>query len=589
MNKSLVILFVIGLILSCFQDLYAEPAEFLVNSFTENDQKSPTVAMSKSGNFVIIWESNKQDVSNWGIYAQRYDPHGRKLGGEIRVNSDRNEWQWDWEPSVAMDNEGNFVIIWSRRMLYWYDIYGQRFDKNGIKIGGEFQVNTYTDLDQWEHSIAMDDEGNFVVVWTSEEQDESEYSVYAQRFDNDSNRIGCEFKVNTFSESKQHQPSVALGSDGDFIIVWRSVYKDINKEYNSEIVFQRFDHNGDKVGGEVKVISIQSGKCEKPLISMDTKGQYLITWILDYDLIAQKFGKDDQTLGEEILINTNCQVFFGIYTIAINSSGNFVSAWFGSSDYDYYGISAQKIDSDGNAIGDKFQVNTYLEHMQINPTIAMDDEGNFLIAWECENPKNDQDRPDGSGYGIYAKLYKDNQLPTDTPTISPTPTISTTPTLSQTSTLTPSLTISATNTNTITYTPTIKPTLTITPEPKPIQFRLHAEPDKNIFTKGESLTLLFDVETGNREIDADIYFVMLDPDYNIYFGMHWFTNLIPLLENFRVPAGLSISGANLLELYLPSSEPFIVQSGTFIFVIAATQPRTLKFISNVAIMSFYFG
>ena len=40
-----------------------------------------------------------------------------------------------------------------------------------IMCQAEFQVNTYTDDDQQYPAIAMDSNGNFVVVWRSEGQD----------------------------------------------------------------------------------------------------------------------------------------------------------------------------------------------------------------------------------------------------------------------------------------------------------------------------------------------------------------------------------------------------------------------------------
>ena len=50
------------------------------------------------------------------------------------------------------------------------------------RLGGEFQVNTYTTSSQSGPSVAMDGAGNFVVVWQSSGQDGSSGGVFGQRF-----------------------------------------------------------------------------------------------------------------------------------------------------------------------------------------------------------------------------------------------------------------------------------------------------------------------------------------------------------------------------------------------------------------------
>jgi hypothetical protein len=46
--------------------------EFRVNTYTTGRQWNPTVAADPSGGFVVIWGSRTQDGSNWGVYGQRY-------------------------------------------------------------------------------------------------------------------------------------------------------------------------------------------------------------------------------------------------------------------------------------------------------------------------------------------------------------------------------------------------------------------------------------------------------------------------------------------------------------------------------------
>jgi hypothetical protein len=51
-----------------------------------------------------------------------------------------------------------------------------------VAAGTEFLVNTYTTGSQSSPSIAMDSDGDFVIAWTSYGQDGSYVGVYAQRY-----------------------------------------------------------------------------------------------------------------------------------------------------------------------------------------------------------------------------------------------------------------------------------------------------------------------------------------------------------------------------------------------------------------------
>ena len=47
-------------------------AEFQVNSYTSNHQRNPASGIDSDGDFVVAWESTRQDGANEGIFAQRF-------------------------------------------------------------------------------------------------------------------------------------------------------------------------------------------------------------------------------------------------------------------------------------------------------------------------------------------------------------------------------------------------------------------------------------------------------------------------------------------------------------------------------------
>lgn len=212
-------------------------AEFRANTTTASDQTSPSVGMAGDGSFVVAWQSNNQDGSGWGVYAQRFDASGNPLGGEFRVNTTTGDNQQS--PSVAMAADGSFVIAWqsNKQDGGGWGVYAQRFDPSGSRIGGEFQANTATANDQTSPAVGMAADDSFVIAWASNGQDGGGWGIYAQRFSSAGVPLGGEFQVNTTTASDQTNPTVALAADGSFAVAWQSNNQDGD---NWGVIAQRY-------------------------------------------------------------------------------------------------------------------------------------------------------------------------------------------------------------------------------------------------------------------------------------------------------------------------------------------------------------
>ena len=304
-------------------------AEFQVNTHSASDQISPSIAMDNNGDFVIVWRSYGQDGSNNGIYAKRYDAAGVAQGEEFQVNSYTTSYQTT--PSIAMDNDGDFVITWSSSGQDGsrLGVYAQRYDASGASQGSEFQVSTYTTYHQWPASIAMDSDGDFVITWSSDGQDGSGYGIYAQRHDARGVAQGEEFQVNTYTTGYQWFPCIAMDNDGDFVIAWMSDGQD-GSDYG--IYAQRYNASGVSQGAEFQVNSHTNFSQSNPSIAMDNDGDFIITW---------------------------------------DSNEQDGSSW---------SVYAQHYNAAGVSQNANFQVNTYTTSSQTRPSIAMDNQGDFVIA-----------------------------------------------------------------------------------------------------------------------------------------------------------------------------------------------------------------
>ena len=162
-------------------------SEFRVNTYTRQRQDQASVAALTNGNFVLVWESESQEGPNEGVFVQLFDSQGNRLGTELQANTYARADQGD--ASVAPDRDGGFVVVWesekgSRPRAQDGSeggVFAQRFDSEGNRIGIEFQVNTHTLEDQGTPWVAGNGSGDFVVVWESTDQDGAGEGVFGQR------------------------------------------------------------------------------------------------------------------------------------------------------------------------------------------------------------------------------------------------------------------------------------------------------------------------------------------------------------------------------------------------------------------------
>ena len=258
--------------------------EFRVNTYTTSEQFEPAVVMAPNGDFVVVWTSDGQDGDWYGIYGQRYDASGNPVGSEFRVNTTTSQEQSG--PVVAMDDAGNFVVAWISYDITGSDsdIYIQRYNAAGVAQGGEVVVNTQTGDYQNSPAIAMSGAGQFVIVWSSYIQDGDGTGVYGQRFDAAGNTVGTEFQVNTYTTGDQYSPSVAMDDSGAFVVTWDSNGQDTSGQ---GVYLQRFDATGNKLGLETRVNSTVAGGQYGSAVAFDPSGGFVVAWTSSTRTMAQ--------------------------------------------------------------------------------------------------------------------------------------------------------------------------------------------------------------------------------------------------------------------------------------------------------------
>jgi len=378
--------------------------EFRINSNTQSHQESPAVDALDGGGFVVAWQSNDVGGNGYDIYAQRFDASGTQLGDEFVVNSYVDGSQSN--PTVSGVEGGGFIVSWQSNHQdgSGQGLFAQHFDVNGSAVGEEFQVNSHSYSHQQNPDSAMLNGERYVVVWESLNQDGDLYGVYAQLYGSSGESIGDAIQVNTGVEGAQRSPSVTPFDNG-FVVVWES-YNYVTSSY--DVVAQVFTENGEVAGDEFIVNSSLSASQVVPDVTQLITGGFVVTWSGgsgddSTSIYAQIYDEQGAPSGGEVRVNTyltNNQTNPAVNPL---SDGGFVISWesFGQDkdDSNYQsGIYSQIFDVNGVSISNEFQVNSYTSSYQQYPTITALSDGGFVVAWQS-------DGQDGNGYGIYAQRY----------------------------------------------------------------------------------------------------------------------------------------------------------------------------------------
>ena len=308
--------------------------EFVIGSFAGQMGGAifePQVEALAGGGFTVVWSEPQGNGQPYDTMARIYDTDGTPTTSEITVNTTASNSSSDSDPAIAGTSDGGFVVVWDgSESGDSTGIFAQRVDAAGTKVGSEFLVNTSTSGTQVDPSVAELDDGGFVVTWESSIGDGSGYSVVAQRFDSNGNAVGNEFQVNTTTASSQDNPSVTGLTGGGFVITWESSGQD---DSGNGVCGQIYDSNGDAVGGEIQLNTYTTGNQDDVNVTALTDGGFFAVWnSMDqdgnrYGVYGQRFDSSGNSVGDELLINDTTLGDQDEPDVAVLNDGTIVVTW----------------------------------------------------------------------------------------------------------------------------------------------------------------------------------------------------------------------------------------------------------------------
>ncbi len=375
-------------------------AQIQVNTYNENQQTDPAVAMNDTGAFVVVWRSHVADGRGGGLYARRFDADGVALGEEFRINVGDIDVA-NWTPAVAMGSAGSFVVAWPTRRDGDSDIVARIFDADGVATTEELPVSVSPDAVASSPNIAMNASGRFVVVWTDRYGDVylGRTYVYGRVFDADGTPITGEFEVG--ERTQQMWPDVTMDDAGRFVVTWIRMGDTYNRPYGEYIMMRLFNADGTPSAREVPLTDDLNSRWYGPAVAGSTDGGFVVTWAVGpfpYDVCAQPFDSAGVPISPPYIVNTWMEGNQGHPHVASNGDTEYLVVW------DCHGdpgagctVRGQFCTSDGQIEGEELVMNGQETCRNWYPDVAMAADGRYVVAWVGENL-------DGSGYGICATV-----------------------------------------------------------------------------------------------------------------------------------------------------------------------------------------
>ncbi|POF40012.1 hypothetical protein B0D71_23305 [Pseudomonas laurylsulfativorans] len=362
--------------------------EIRVN-LTTGYHSEPSLTALKDGGYIVAWSDQGTSFADY-IYTQRYNASGVKVGGPALVNTVTNSEQED--PTITALANGGYVVAWqSDTFDDMSDIAAQIYNANGVRVGGEFIVNTTRTGEQDSAQITSLKDGGFVVSWASYGQDGSAWGSYLQRYDASGTKVGVETRVATTTLSEQDDSTVTGLADGGMMVVWEG-----NGTGDTSGIFgQRFKADGSKSGAEIRINTRVTDDQTDPVVKVLSSGNYVVTWQsapddgdgndetnAPADIYAQLFNAAGVKVGAETRVNTTTAGNQEEPNVTALTNGGYLVTWAGQGTGDANGIFCQLFNASGVKVGTETRINTTTTGNQMFTQVTTLADGGYVVAWE---------------------------------------------------------------------------------------------------------------------------------------------------------------------------------------------------------------
>lgn len=367
------------------------------------DQIHSSLSLNQSGGY-LVWEENSSLKNGKQISAARLDSSFTKISS-FTVNKVAKGDQIN--PQVQLLGNGNAIFVWQNYGLGNADIFARVLKNDGSFATGDFRVNSdskakgsYAKDQQSKPAVCALSDGGAFIAWQSFAQDGSKFGIYARTL-SAAGVLSNEFSVNQTTLHNQRSPAVANLANGNVIVAWVSEWKRFGNPYISifnatnggaspsvDIYGRIFSATGQAISDEM-LLSVGNNFCANPSIAALSSGGFTVVWsekdianrTNSWEIMGRSFSADGVPDGADFKINSNS--YGDQYLPKIARVGNDCAVVWTSlgQDGSHEGVFGRLLQGGTQLSGDEFRANNTTISRQIDPAIAADGSGRFLVSW----------------------------------------------------------------------------------------------------------------------------------------------------------------------------------------------------------------
>lgn len=364
--------------------LAPQGTEFTLSRALVGDQTKPDLSLAADGGYVV-WQDNSVDGDGLGVMAAKLNASFSPIPTRMfRVNQ---ATAGDQEaPVVQLLAGGGAVFVWQGGPLGQQDIWARVINPDGLFLTGDIRVNTFTAGQQLGPRVTRLADGSVVVVWSSVGQDGHMQGVFGQRMSATGEKLGGEFQVNQFNAYNQRTPAIASLEDGTFVVAWVSEQQRF--ENSVDVFARRFAADTSPVTDERRLNLGTNNICANPVVAPGWAGGFMAAWSERdtsdrtnmWDVVMGSYDAGAELLGSVVLAHQHRPHNQFAPRIAALGGTRLVvwsSLW---QDGSREGVFGRMVGQFG-PLSDEFRINTTTASRQIEPVVAADGAGRFLVAW----------------------------------------------------------------------------------------------------------------------------------------------------------------------------------------------------------------
>jgi hypothetical protein len=343
----------------------------------------PKVAMDNNGNAVMAWY--QYDGSKNQIFMSEYR-NGAWSNPVSLADNISPDGQYAYWPEVAMDNNGNAIIVWYQYNGSHYQVFKSEYRNGTWTHPASLADNISPDgQNTYGAKVVMSDSSDAIITWYqfSGTHNQIYKSEYRNGVWTHPANLADHISLSGQIAGANH---AAIDSSGNTIIVWHQRNGVNNQIFKSEYRNGVWTHPAN-VNDNISPDGAEAGY---PNVAMDDNGNAIITW-------QQAVGVNSQVFKSEYRNNTwthpanladnispdGQNVNYPI--VKMDNLGNAIVVWqqsdgaFGQIFKSEYrdGVWAHPANLSDNISPDG--------SLALSPQVAMDDNGNALVTWEQSN------------------------------------------------------------------------------------------------------------------------------------------------------------------------------------------------------------